>query len=227
MACCWLLAAPATLLAQAAGAAAPALHAPRQVHVRVHRAVADQRFMPLLMRQLGQALAMPLQQGRFAIALPATAAGLNLWPMDAQPLIDALLRDMAPGDAGSTHIFIVASDLRLKPARYNLAASWGGAQAPLGLSIVSLHRLQTLDGQGRDTDPQRTADRVFKLVAKNVARLAGYAPPEERCLMAFPQTAADLDALPENFCEPDLAALVQAGIAARPAAPGARPVSAD
>lgn len=34
-----------------------------------------------------------------------------------------------------------------------------------------------------------------------------------KCIFAFPYSRDELDALPEGFCEPDLSALVAAGIA--------------
>ena len=61
----------------------------------------------------------------------------------------------------------------------------------------------------------RTAQRVFKLIAKDTARLMVYAS-SDACLFAFHRSIAELDATPDSFCEPDLSALVAAGIARSP-----------
>lgn len=79
---------------------------------------------------------------------------------------------------------------------------------------MSLHRLQQVGLLDRATDknPARTAERVFKLVLKNVARVSGYAG-SSLCVFGFPQSVDEPDALPEGFCEPDRTRRVNAGIA--------------
>jgi hypothetical protein len=69
-----------------------------------------------------------------------------------------------------------------------LAVSNGTAATPHHIVIVSLHRLQQVGLLDRATDrnPARTAERVFKLVLKNVARVSGYAG-SSLCVFGFPQ----------------------------------------
>jgi len=189
---------------------------PAAVRVEVHAGVRDTRFMPLLMQRLARVLAPALQEGRFALDLQPYAPSLPWGPMDAQPLLMRLGEDLlARGAQSVTHVYIVEDAIRLPPARFNFAASFGSPQTPVRLTVVSLARLRALDADGSDPAPARTALRVFKLVAKNVARLSGYAGEAGRCLFAFPASVGELDATPESFCEPDLGALVQAGIARR------------
>jgi hypothetical protein len=190
---------------------------PGQVLVQVHDAVADQRFLPLLLARLRAQLAAPVvEDGALHLDL-APLRGRWAWlrPMDAEPLLEQLLRDgEGRFSPGTTRVVILAEDFRLSPARYNFAVSVGGPAMPQRLSVVSLARLQGLGG-GVDRDPAQTAERVFKLVAKNVVRLAGYGG-NGLCLFGFPNSLRALDALPENFCEPDLSALVAAGIVRAP-----------
>lgn len=213
----WKAAATAVwlILASAGAAVAQPLAAPVAVKVDVHEAVRDTRFVPLLLQRLSQTLAPPVEQGRFALDLaPFRSALPVLWPADAQPLLLRLGEGvLARGEQARTHVFVIDEDIRLPPARASFAASFGSAQAGVRVTIVSLARLRTLDADGRDPSPALTAQRAFKLAAKNVARLAGHAGAEGRCLFAFPNHLAELDATPENFCEPDLGILVQAGIA--------------
>jgi len=112
----------------------------------------------------------------------------------------------------AVHFFVVPHDIRLPPARYNFAFSVGSESTPAHMSVISLNRLQAKSWRdGQDTDPDRTAERVFKLIAKNTVKMTGY-QGGELCLFTFPNNLDALDALPLSFCEPDNAALIAAGI---------------
>ena len=191
--------------------------APAEVRIEVHASVRDTRFMPLLMQRLNRVLASPLREGRFDMDLQPFAPALPwLFPTNAQPLLQRLGEGVLAGGAqATTHVYVIEEAIRLPPARFNFAASFGSSQAPVRLTIVSLARLRSLATDGTDPSPAMTAQRVFKLVAKNVARLAGYHGEGGRCLFAFPSNLGELDATPENFCEPDLSVLVQTGVARR------------
>jgi predicted Zn-dependent protease len=208
---------PASAQTPGSVAAPAAIKAPAAVALYLHHDVLDDRFMPLLVARLTPQLAVPVSAGRFELDMrPHRSWTQLLWPMDAVPVMEDIARriDWAQ-PPGVTRIFIVMPDIRLKPARYNFAVSVGSASTPFQLSMVSLARLQVLDANGRDKNPDKTAERTAKLIVKNIARLAGYSH-SQRCVFAFPNSLAELDALPHNFCEPDLSALVQAGIARRP-----------
>lgn len=106
--------------------------------------------------------------------------------------------------------------MRLPPARYNFAAATGSIDTEYHVIVVSLDRLQDIGLlSGTDHNPERTAVRALKMIAKNVARVAGFGS-SELCLFSFPASLDQLDAMPESFCEPDLSVLVDAGIARRP-----------
>lgn len=200
------------VLAYAASDAPGRLLQPAAVVIHVHDEITDQRFVPLLVARLARTLAPAIRTSAAKIDL----APFRLWigAIDAHALLDAFAgRFDWQRDPAAIQIVIIDDDIRLKPSRFSFAASAGDAGTPFHLSIVSLARLQRLAGDGRrDSNPDRTAERAFKLIAKNVARLSGYGG-STLCLFAFPRSLAELDATPESFCEPDLAALVAAGIA--------------
>lgn len=188
---------------------------PAAVILHIHDEITDQRFVERLVALLQLNLAPPITASPLRMDLERFRPRFGI--MDANPLLGALIGGIDwQRDRNVVHIVVIADDMRLEPARFNFAASAGDASTPFHLSIVSLARLQQLSGGVRaDSNPSRTAVRVFKLVAKNTARLMGYAS-SDRCLFAFPRSIAELDATAENFCEPDLARLVAAGIAREP-----------
>lgn len=188
---------------------------PTGIFIHIHDEIPDQRFVPKLMARLQGTLAPPIETIQTQIDLEPFRPAFGL--MDARPLLAALIGNIDwQKDGKLVRFVVIADDMQLKPARFNFAASAGDASTPYHLSIVSLARLQELAGSERiDRDPDRTAQRVFKLIAKNTARLMGYAS-SDACLFAFPRNISELDATPESFCEPDLSALVAAGIARLP-----------
>lgn len=185
---------------------------PSAVVVNIHSDIADTRFMRDLEDRLRKRLAPPIH------IRPATfdlAALRGPGKLDAQELVARLAVSIDWSQHRNVvHAFLIEDDMRLAPARFNFAASAGSAHTPYHIVVVSLARLQEtrLFDSGVDSDPARTATRVFKMIAKNTAKVAGYAS-SDKCLFAFPRTLSDLDAMPEGFCEPDASLLQQAGIA--------------
>lgn len=134
--------------------------------------------------------------------------------LDAQQLIAGLVAGTNWNqNKGVIHVFIIKDDMRLAPARFNYAVSAGSAHTPHHVIVVSLARLQATKvfDSAADSNPTRTATRAFKMIAKNTAKVAGYAS-SNACLFAFPRNLAELDAMPEGFCEPDVSLLNMAGI---------------
>jgi predicted Zn-dependent protease len=212
----WLaLAAPQSAGAQPA-APASAMMRPVGVTLHVHQEIADQRFLALLLRRLEATLAAPvtLEVARFDI--PPFRGPTR--QVEAPVLMESLVRAIDwNAEAGRVHVLLIGSDMRAQPANFNFAFSAGTAATPFHLSIVSLARLQVVAGTGTvDRDPARTAERAFKMIVKNVARVAGYGG-SGLCLLGFPRSLAELDALPQSFCEPDVSALTTAGILRAPA----------
>ena len=188
---------------------------PAAVILHIHDEISDQRFVERLVALLQSNLAPPITAS--PVRMDLERFRLRFGIMDANPLLGTLISGIDwQRDRNVVHFVLIPDDMRLQPARFNFAASAGDAGTPFHLSIVSLARLQQLSGDGRvDSNPSRTAVRAFKLIAKNTARLMGYAS-SDRCLFAFARSIAELDATAESFCEPDLSTLVAAGIARVP-----------
>jgi predicted Zn-dependent protease len=186
---------------------------PRAVVMHVHGDLTDQRFLPELVRRLKAALAPPLHTLPTAFDLKPLRSLTGT--IDGHAMAGALIGSVDwKRDAGTVQVLLIADDMRLKPANFNFAVSNGTAATPHHIVVVSLHRLQQVGLLDRATDknPARTAERVFKLILKNVARVSGYAG-SSLCVFGFPHSVDELDALPEGFCEPDRTLLVNAGIA--------------
>lgn len=184
---------------------------PAALIVNVHSDIADTHFMTELEHRMRKRLAPPvvIQSADFDLS-----ALRGFGKLDAQQLIDGLVTGTDWNqNRGVIHVFLIKDDMRLAPARFNYAVSVGSAHTSHHVIIVSLARLQEsrfFDSR-KDTNPARTAVRVFKMIAKNTAKVAGYSG-SNACLFSFPQNLADLDAMPEGFCEPDISLLNNAGI---------------
>lgn len=195
------------------GEVAEAMHLmrPDAVALLVHREVADRRFLPILVQRLEETLAPPVRQGESDLDLAPFRGGFG--PIEVGPLLQAIASGVDwPREPRTVVVVIIPDDIRSPPARFNFAVSTGGAATPVHLTLVSLARLQDRTRDGVDRSPERTAERVHKLVAKNTAKLAGYTS-STLCVFGFPRSLGELDAMPEGFCEPDLSALATAGIA--------------
>jgi predicted Zn-dependent protease len=104
--------------------------------------------------------------------------------------------------------FLMDEDLKDPQLRYVFAESFG---APWHVGIVSTARLVGNDGRPGDGRADVTALRVYKLVLKSVARLAGYTESQD-CILSFPRSLPELDRKSSEFCDHDRLALVDAGI---------------
>ena len=181
--------------------------APEEIVIHLSREVGDRRFVKPLAQRLACLLRPP---ARFV------PAAFDVRPfVPAQGQVDA--EKLFPGFAGSLgaqgdvmHVLVITQDMRLTPYRYVFSASGGGPEPKLRILVVSLARLQ--DKVGHDTDPEATAARMGKLIAKNTARLSGYAAGNA-CVLSFPNNLGELDALHADFCARDRAVLEAAGVA--------------
>jgi hypothetical protein len=133
--------------------------------------------------------------------------------LDAAKLGNVFIR--AAAHDGSSHTFkylLLAPDLKAAPWRYVFALSFGDQTTPYHAGIVSTARLDASDAAlARHDAVLLTAMRVYKLVLKSIARVAGYQKPQG-CILAFPRDLGELDDKPAEFCPADRATLVGAGI---------------
>lgn len=206
-------------LGPAASAAEPApdftvvqqLLKPAAIIIHVHSSIADTGFL----RHLEVDLRERLQPAIFVESTDFGGLSTMTATLEGLAGLQVLSRDIDWGrENGRIHVFIVANELRLPPANFNFAVSAGTAQTPFHLVAVSLARLQSygMIDRRRDQSPRRTAERVTKLIVKNVAKVIGYSSSTQ-CVFAFPRSLSELDSMPSGYCEPDLSVLVAAGLA--------------
>lgn len=184
---------------------------PAAIIVHVHSSIGDAGFLPHLENDLRERLQPVISLESSDFGGLSTMTGT----LEGVTGLEVLSRDIDWGkENGRVLVFIVPNELRLPPARFNFAVSAGTAQTPFHLVVVSLARLQSygMIDRGRDQSPRKTAERVTKLIVKNVAKVIGYSSSTQ-CVFAFPRSLSELDSMPSGYCEPDLSILVEAGLA--------------
>lgn len=193
------------------------LEAPAGIVLHVSPAITDQRFLPPLLAELGRTLVPPARA--VDATYDPTALRSMFGAMDGAVLAQAFGASIDWERAGrDMQVLLVADDIRLPPARFNFAVSMRHPQVDRRVIVVSLARLADRRRMGggvidrSDRDPSATAERIARMIVKNTARLSGLVD-SDRCVMGFPRSRDELDAMPLGFCEPDLSALVRAGIA--------------
>jgi hypothetical protein len=203
----------AALGATAARAQPAAPHVPGEIArppavvVLSERALAEADFLPALLARLREALLPPVE----SVAFDIDYTGM---PREGGQLLgDPLLRNLVNGIswtalAGRVPVVLLREPMRNPPARFNFALSAAARDGSWRIVAISLAML------GQAKSPEVVAARVARMAVKNVARVCGYAG-SDRCVFGFPRSLAELDAMPEGFCEPDLSVLAAAGLARR------------
>ncbi len=179
--------------------------------IHVHSSIADTGFLKYLETDLRERLqpAISIESSDFGGLSRMTDT------LEGTEGLKLISRDIDwSRESGRIHVFIVPNELRLPPARFNFAVSAGTPLTPFHLIAVSLARLQSsgLIERQRDQSPRKTAERVTKLIVKNVAKVIGYSSSTQ-CVFGFPRSLGELDSMPSGYCEPDLSILVEAGLA--------------
>jgi predicted Zn-dependent protease len=178
----------------------------------LHAGLTDTGFVEPLVCALQQVLVAPVLTRKLDLALkPEMRATRTQYDVDkvVNPFHQATL---ARTSSRTFKYLILRDDLKGEPFRYVFATSFGNQTTPFHIGIMSTARLQPAK---RQTAPQQdamiTARRLYKLMLKSVARVAGYTEPEG-CVLSFPRHLDELDRKPAEFCPEDRAALVAAGI---------------
>lgn len=213
---CWLVLAGVLAIRPALAAE---LVAPAGIVLHVSPAITDQRFLPLLLAELGRTL-VPPSRAVDAAYDPVELRSM-LGTMDGAALARGFGASIDWAAAGrDMQVLLLPDDIRIPPARFNFAVSMRHPQVDQRVIVVSLSRLMDRGLMDRglidraDRDPSATAERIARMIVKNTARLSGLLD-SDRCVMGFPRSREELDAMPLGFCEPDLSALARAGIARR------------
>jgi predicted Zn-dependent protease len=133
--------------------------------------------------------------------------------LDVQKVVDRFIANTAKyGKSLTFKYLLLPYDLKAPSLNYVFATTFGNQTTPFHVSVVSTARLDVNDPLiEHRTGADITALRVYKLMLKSVARLAGLASPE-RCILVFPRSLEELDRKSAEFCVEDHDTLVTAGI---------------
>ena len=194
------------------GLRAQELSAPSEVVLYIHSEMKRTEFVERLECALKHVLVAPVstQDLKLALGRDLLASPTQL---DVQKVANVFIQATA-NDGGSRTFKYLFLPFDLKDAvyRYVFATSFSSTQPPSRVGIMSTARLDTRDpNHPNEQNSAQTAHRLYKLVLKSVARLAGLKSPDS-CILVFPRSLKELDRKSAEFCPDDRAALVRAGI---------------
>jgi predicted Zn-dependent protease len=175
--------------------------------IYLHPTLKDADFVEGLACELGRVLVAPVRAT--TLDLPLTR-DLLATPsqLDADKVVPLFAR-ATDGEPGRRFRYLILPyDLKVSGLKYvfaNTPIDGGNA------AVISVIRLMPTErGLSRKRVSDITGDRLYKLMLKSLAVLAGLR--SGGCVMAFPRSLPELDAKPAEFCPDDHAALVDAGV---------------
>jgi predicted Zn-dependent protease len=205
----WLV---AGLLGGMSASHAQELSAPSEVVLYIHSEMKRTEFVERLECALKHVLVAPVSTqdlklvlGRDLLASPTQ--------LDVQKVANAFIQaTVNEGGPRTFKYLFLPFDLKDAEHRYVFATSFWNAQLRSSVGIMSTARLDTRTPDHPDEqNSAQTAHRLYKLILKSVARLAGLKSPDA-CILVFPRSLEELDRKSAEFCPDDRAALVKAGI---------------
>jgi predicted Zn-dependent protease len=199
----------AVLIALLAGpVSAQGLVAPDEVVIYVHADIPEQDtdFVEGLVCELGRVLVAPVRAAKSDLPLYRSYLAT---PTQLDPLKVRL--PFARATVGEGRVFrylLVAWDLKIPGLNYVFSSTVPDSE---GVAVMSPIRLVPREpGLSRKRISDVTGDRIYKLMLKSIALLAGL--NSEGCVMMFPRSLDELDQKPAEFCPNDKAALIAAGV---------------
>jgi len=195
------------LLAAGVAAAQPRLIAPDEVVIYLHPTLKDADFVEGLVCELGGVLVAPVRAT--TVDLPLTRDLLaTASQLDAEK-VNRVFARATDGESGrSFRYLILPYDLKVPGLNYVFANTPADGGTTAVMSVVRLAPSEP--GLSRKRASDVTGDRLYKLMLKSVAVLAGLRTGG--CIMAFPRDLKELDVKSAEFCPDDRAALVDAGL---------------
>jgi predicted Zn-dependent protease len=188
-------------------AAQTGLVPPDEVVIYVHKDMKNTDFIEGLVCELGRVLVAPVRATTSDLPLYrsylATPTQLDVGKVRV-PFAEATTQD------GSVFRYLILPyDLKAAGLNYVFSYTDGGDGSTV--AIMSTIRLTPNEpGLSRKRISDVTGDRIYKLMLKSVAVLAGLRTTG--CVMAFPRNLPELDQKAAEFCPDDRAALVAAGV---------------
>jgi predicted Zn-dependent protease len=195
----------------------PAAHAqglagPSEVVLYIHSELRRTDFVERLECALRHILVAPVstQDLRLALGKDLLASPTQL---DVQKVANKFAQATARDGGPQTFKYLfVPFDLKDAEHRYVFATSFLSPQGSAHVGILSTARLDTrIPGYPDEQNGEQTAQRLYKIVLKSVARLSGLKSADS-CVLVFPRNLDELDQKSMAFCPDDRTALVAAGI---------------
>jgi predicted Zn-dependent protease len=183
------------------------LAGPDEVVIHLHSSLHDTDFAEGLVCELGRVLRVPVSAT--ASDLPLTGDLLATpTQIDADRLAHRFVQAVSDRPGRPFSYLIVPHDLKAVGLNYVFSST----RPDIGpVAVMSTIRLMPRDaGLTRKRAADVTGDRLYKLMLKSIAVLAGLR--STGCIMAFPRSLPELDAKSAEFCPDDRRALVAAGI---------------
>lgn len=191
------------------------LAGPSEVVLYIHSEVQRTDFVERLECALKHILVAPvstqairLSLGRDLLASPSQ--------LDVQKVANKFIQATAKDSESRTFKYLfLPFDLKDSEHHYVFATSFSNEQTSTHVGILSTARLDTrVPNYPNEQNSEQTAHRLYKIILKSVARLAGL-KSSDSCVLVFPRTLEELDQKSATFCPDDRAALVAAGIIKR------------
>jgi predicted Zn-dependent protease len=205
----WLV---AWSLSATSAAHSQALAGPSEVVLYVHSEMKRTDFVERLECALRHVLVAPVSTQNLQLALGRDLLA-SPTQLDIQKVADRFIR-ATTGDGGSRTFkyLLLPFDLKDAEHHYVFATSFGDQRTSAHVGILSTARLDTrIPNYPDEQNSEQTARRLYKLILKSVARLAGLKSPDA-CVLAFPRNLEELDQKSTEFCPDDRAAMVAAGV---------------
>lgn len=196
-----------TLLTTGVAAAQPRLVAPDEVVIHLHPSLKDADFVEGLVCELGRVLVAPVRAT--TVDLPLTRDLLATASQFDAEKVNHLFARATDGESGRPFRYLILPyDLKVPGLNYVFASTPDDGGTTAVMSIIRL--VPTEPGLSRKHASDITGDRLYKLMLKSVAVLAGLRTGG--CIMAFPRTLKELDVKSAEFRPGDRAALIAAGV---------------
>ena len=205
----WFVACPPIALW---AAHAQELTAPSEVVLYVHSEMKRTEFVERLECALRHVLVAPVATRELKLVL---GRDLQASPtqLDTQKLAKAFAQATANESGPRTFKYLFLSfDLKEAQLPFVWNSSFVDTEKSIHVGIMSTARLDPPSLNHPDEqNGSRTTYRLYKLILKSIARLAGLKDPNS-CVLGRVRTVGELDQQPAEFCSNDRAMLVEAGI---------------
>lgn len=185
---------------------------PAEVIIYLTPALKSRDFVAPLVCALKRVLVAPVRTSEISMAFDRTLLATPS-QFDVAKVADRFMQVTThDGEPRSFKYLLLPYDLKSPPFHYVFATSFGNQSTRYRAGVISTARLDVSNPMiehhvGADV----TALRVYKLMLKSIARLAGLASPD-RCILVFPRSLNELDQKSAEFCPQDHDTLIDAGI---------------